>query len=167
VNARSLVKGRAMLFESFALFLGSLLRQRLIRRIAITPFWGPGLVCRLALHLAFETPDIETNPPRVVAVILTLAAFSSGWMLRAGLAVEAPVEADHKLSVVYKKLMAVITGTVQKEKLKAAQRAWLAWMVAEDACRTALDDNSKAGLFVRIELLEARAAQLESLLQNR
>ena len=121
----------------------------------------------MALHLAFETPDMETNPPRVVAVILTLAAFSSGWMLRAGVAVEAPAEADHKLSVVYKKLMAVIPGTVQKEKLKAAQKAWLAWMVAEDAFRTALEDNSKAGLFVRIELLEARAAQLESLLQNR
>lgn len=100
-------------------------------------------------------------------MILTLAAFSSGWMLRASVAVEAMVEADHKLNIVYKKLMAGILSATQKGKLKAAQRAWLAWIVAEDAFRTALDDNSKAGLFVRIELLEARAAQLESLLQNR
>ena len=110
---------------------------------------------------------MKTNPSRVFAVILTLAAFSSGWMLRASVAVEAMVEADHKLNVVYKKLMAGIPSAAQKEKLKAAQKAWLAWMVAEDAFRTALDDNSKAGLFVRIELLEARAAQLESLLHNR
>ena len=88
-------------------------------------------------------------------------------MLRASVAVEAMVEADHKLNVVYKKLLAAIASGAQKEKLKAAQRAWLAWMVAEDAFRAALDDNPKAGLFVRIELLEARAAQLEGVLQNR
>jgi uncharacterized protein YecT (DUF1311 family) len=110
---------------------------------------------------------MKINLSRVVAVILTLAAFSSGWMLRASVAVEAMVEADHKLNVVYKKLLAAIASGAQKEKLKAAQRAWLAWMVAEDAFRAALDDNPKAGLFVRIELLEARAAQLEGVLQNR
>lgn len=110
---------------------------------------------------------MKTNPFRVTTVILTLAAFSSGWMLRASVAVEAMVEADHKLNVVYKKLMARIPSATQKEKLKAAQRAWLAWMVAEDAFRTAVDSDSKAGLYVRIELLEARAAQLDSLLQDR
>ena len=103
----------------------------------------------------------------IFAVILATAAFSSGWMLRASVAVESMVEADYKLNVVYKKLVAAIASGAQKEKLKAAQRAWLAWMVAEDDFRAALDDNPKAGLYVRIELLEARAAQLEGVLQNR
>lgn len=110
---------------------------------------------------------MKTNPSRILPLILLLAAFSSGWLLRASVAVEVMVEADHKLNVVYKKLMAAIPGAAQREKLKAAQRAWLAWMVAEDAFRSVLDDTSKAGLYVRIELLEARAAQLEGVLQNR
>ena len=57
---------------------------------------------------------MKTNPSRVFAVILTLAAFSSGWMLRASVAVEAMVEAVHKLNVVYKKLMAAIPSAAQK-----------------------------------------------------
>ena len=110
---------------------------------------------------------MKRKTAHTIAVILAIAAFSSGWMLRASVAVQAMVEADHKLNVVYKKLMAAIPSGAHKEKLKAAQKAWLAWMVAEDAFRAALDDNPKAGLFVRIELLEARAAQLEGLLENR
>ncbi len=76
---------------------------------------------------------MKTNPSRILPRILTLAAFSSVLVLRATVAVEVMVEADHKLDVVYKKPMAAHLGAAHREKLKAAQRAWLAWMVAADA----------------------------------
>ena len=102
-----------------------------------------------------------------ITVVLAFAAFTSGWTLRGSAAVDAMVEADYKLNVVYKRLMASIPSAAQKDKLKAAQRAWLAWMEAEDAFRSALEGTSKAGLFVRVELLESRSAQLEGVLQSR
>lgn len=103
----------------------------------------------------------------VITGILTFAAFVSGWTLHGSAAVDAMVEADYKLNVAYKRLMAAVPSAAQKEKLKVAQRAWLAWMEAEDAFRTSLEGNPKAGLFVRVELLEARGSQLEGILQSR
>lgn len=110
---------------------------------------------------------MKMNRLGLACVIVAFLAFTSGFMVRAGSAVDAMVEADHNLNVAYKKLMNAIPNAAQKEKLKASQKAWLAWVVAEDDFRTALEGTSKAGLFAQIEMFDARSAQFEELLLNR
>ena len=115
---------------------------------------------------------MKTTLQRLVPAMLLLAAFATGWMVRSSQAQtssmimnEAIGERDSRLNVVYKKLMASIPSASQKEKLKIAQRAWLAWLDAEDNMTTELF-GTKHGLATRLELLSARVTQLEDLHRN-
>jgi uncharacterized protein YecT (DUF1311 family) len=79
---------------------------------------------------------------------------------------EAIVEQDAKLNVVYKKLMAAIPSAAQRENLKAAQRAWLDWLVKEEWMVFMLQ-NQRSGLSAKHDLIVARIKQLEDLLRDR
>lgn len=75
-------------------------------------------------------------------------------------------EADEQLNVLYKKLMAAMPTSAQKDKLRTAQRAWVAWMEAEAGFETALLADGKAALFARLEPTQARNKQFEELLSR-
>ncbi len=116
---------------------------------------------------------MKTSRPRLVLVTLLLVAFASGWMERTVRAQtstmiwnEAIVEQDAKLNAVYKKLMAAIPTAAQRENLKAAQRAWLAWLVKEEWMVFELQ-NQRSGLSAKHDLLVARTKQLEDLLREK
>ena len=107
---------------------------------------------------------MKPNLSRLVAVIGILAAFASGWVAHASQAGKAMAEADEQLNVLYKKLMTAMPSAGQKEKLKTAQRAWVAWIEAEVTFEEALLEDGKAGLFARLDSTEARNKQFGELL---
>lgn len=107
---------------------------------------------------------MKSNLSRFAVVIAIAAAFGSGWIAHASQAGKAMAEADEQLNVLYRKLMAAIPSAAQKEKLKTAQRAWVAWIEAEVSFEQALLTDGKAGLFARLEPTEARNKQFVDLL---
>lgn len=124
---------------------------------------------RRALPLATNiglphSTSMKSTRSLLPAVIAIIAAFASGWVAHASQAGKAMAEADAQLNVLYKKLMAAMPGASQKDKLKTAQRAWVAWIEAEVEFEQALLMDGKAGLFARLEPTEARNKQFEDLL---
>jgi uncharacterized protein YecT (DUF1311 family) len=107
---------------------------------------------------------MKAHGPRLAIVLTIFLSFASGWIAHASQAGKAMGEADAQLNALYKKLMAAIPSSAQKEKFKTAQRAWVAWIEAEVAFEEALLADGKAGLFARLEPTEARNKQFEELL---
>jgi uncharacterized protein YecT (DUF1311 family) len=75
-------------------------------------------------------------------------------------------EEDHRLNVVYKKLMAAIPTAAQREKLKVSQRAWLDWMSKEEDAIREIQGN-KTALASQIDIISSRTRQLEDMLSQR
>ena len=75
-------------------------------------------------------------------------------------------EEDHRLNVVYKKLMAAIPTAAQREKLKVSQGAWLDWMSKEENAIREIQGN-KTALSCQIDIISSRTRQLEDMLSQR
>jgi uncharacterized protein YecT (DUF1311 family) len=109
---------------------------------------------------------MKTPCSKILFVGVFLVTFACGWVCHASQAGKAMAEADANLNILYKKLLAKVHTSGQKEKLKTAQRAWVAWVEAEVVFQEELLMDGKAGLFARLEPTEARAKQFDELLQR-
>ncbi len=96
-----------------------------------------------------------------ILAILLLGAFSAVAQTQSEMTAEAAADfkkADAALNVVYKKLRATLDGEGQA-KLKAAQKAWLAYRDAQ----AALDaDASRGGSIAPMEYAMSRTASTEA-----
>ncbi len=107
------------------------------------------------------------NRRRVLAALCASATFL------ATLAAPAPAraselgkemnETDAKLNEVYQKVMKTLPNDQARAKLKAAQRAWVAWRDAEIEVSAGIYDDGKTGLFMNLALTKLRIQQLEAI----
>lgn len=72
-------------------------------------------------------------------------------------------ETDAKLNEVYQKVLKGLPNDAAREKLKAAQRAWVAWRDAEVKLSEGIYEDGKTGLFMMLSLTQLRVKQLEAL----
>jgi hypothetical protein len=72
-------------------------------------------------------------------------------------------ETDAKLNTVYQKVMKGLPNDAAREKLKAAQRAWVAWRDAEVKTSEGIYEDGKTGLFMMLSLTQLRVKQLEAI----
>ena len=72
-------------------------------------------------------------------------------------------EADTKLNATYQRVLRGLPTDAAREKLKAAQRAWVAWREGEEALSASLYEDGKTGLFMQLELTQLRIKQLEAI----
>ncbi len=97
--------------------------------------------------------------PIIVAftlILLACAAFAS----QMGKAMN---EADEALNRGYKAALASMPDDASRTLLRDGQRAWVQFRDAEVALHAGIYSSSKGGLFVNVELTEARAKQLKSI----
>src|SRR6478609_9560916 len=72
-------------------------------------------------------------------------------------------ETDAKLNAVYQKVLKGLPNDAAREKLKAAQRAWVAWRDAEVKTSEGIYEDGKTGLFMMLSLTQLRVKQLEAI----
>ena len=72
-------------------------------------------------------------------------------------------ETDAKLNATYQKVLKGMPNDAAREKLKAAQRAWVAWRDAEIATSQATYEDGKTGAFMTLSLTQLRIKQLEAI----
>jgi|GEM_PF-3675116 len=72
-------------------------------------------------------------------------------------------ETDAKLNEVYQKVLKGLPNEAAREKLKAAQRAWVAWRDAEVSLSKGIYEDGKTGEFMMLSLTQLRVKQLEAL----
>jgi uncharacterized protein YecT (DUF1311 family) len=75
-------------------------------------------------------------------------------------------DADAKLNTVYQKVIKGLPNDAAREKLKAAQRAWVAWRDAEVKTSQSIYEDGKTGLFMMLSLTQQRIKQLEAIGQR-
>jgi uncharacterized protein YecT (DUF1311 family) len=72
-------------------------------------------------------------------------------------------EADARLNATYQRVLKGLPNDAARERLKAAQRAWVAWRDTEMAVSKSLYEDGKTDLFMQLTLTQKRIAQLEAI----
>jgi uncharacterized protein YecT (DUF1311 family) len=75
-------------------------------------------------------------------------------------------DADGRLNQVYQTLISQIQNSTQRQKLRAAQKAWLALRDADTQFFGDYYVNSKGGLFYKTKLTKDRADYLQAIIKQ-
>ncbi len=104
------------------------------------------------------------NRRRILAALVSCAAllFASPPLPASELGKEMN-ETDAKLNAAYQKVLKGLPNDAAREKLKAAQRAWVAWRDAEVKTSEGIYEDGKTGLFMMLSLTQQRIKQLEAI----
>jgi uncharacterized protein YecT (DUF1311 family) len=103
------------------------------------------------------------NRRRLLAALVSCAALLFSLPSRASELGKEMNEADAKLNAVYQKVLKSLPDDAAREKLKAAQRAWVAWRDAEVKTSESIYEDGKTGLFMTLTLTQQRIKQLEAI----
>jgi uncharacterized protein YecT (DUF1311 family) len=100
------------------------------------------------------------------AIALAIYLLFGSPAVSASQAGQAYLESDEFLYNMYRELTAKISGSRDKQRLIAAERAWIKFRDAEVSFYGRYYVNSKDGLFLKTKLTDERANYLQSILKQ-
>jgi uncharacterized protein YecT (DUF1311 family) len=104
--------------------------------------------------------------PLLIGIIVAVYVFAIAPATIASQAGKAYAEADDRLNQVYQQLVAKVSNSGNRQKLRSAQQAWIKLRDADVNFYGQYYINSKGGLFLKTKLTEDRTGYLKSMLSQ-